>query len=74
VPITTYLSSTTIAFLSGLQEGVSTHRAPKDAVGGGCVQQTGRVHLLQERGQLFQTAAAELLCIYVSTGSRKDPL
>lgn len=59
-----YLHSTTVAIFSRLQEGVSTHWPSVDAISGGCIQQTGRVDLLQEIAELLLTAAAELLRIH----------
>lgn len=58
------LRRSTVALLSGLQESVSAHGPPVDAVGGGNVEQTGRVHLLQEPAELLLAAAAELLRIH----------
>lgn len=60
----TNLYSATVTLLSRLQEGISTHWPSIDAISRGCIQQTGRVDLLQEPAELLLTAAAEQLWIH----------
>lgn len=58
------LYSATVALLSRLQEGISTHWPSVDTISRGSIQQTGRVDLLQEPAELLLTAAAEQLWIH----------
>lgn len=60
-PVCTNLYSATVTLLSRLQESISTHWPPVDAIGRGSIQQAGRVDLIQEPAELLPTAAAEQL-------------
>lgn len=60
----THLYRATVALLSGLQEGISTHRPSIVAISSGGIKQAGGVDLLQEPAELLLTAAAEQLGIH----------
>lgn len=68
----TNLHTATVTLLSGLQEGISTHRPSVDTIGGGGIQQTGRVDLLQEPAELLLTAAAEQLRVHHARKRQKE--
>lgn len=66
------LHGAAVALLPWLQEGISADRSAEDAIGGGGVQQTGRVDLLQEPVELLPAAATEQLRVHHARREQED--